>query len=111
VEHFAKLHVMANITPRKTAKQAHKNSVSYQSYFLILPLRNHYKLIGKIQIHTACIFNSISLNVLPGYWRHLKAPVARERVNVLNVLHMEEINGSTHRCNVQYAISKACKSE
>jgi len=40
-----------------------------------------------------------------------KSLAARERVNVPNVLHMEEINGSTDRCNVQCAVSKACKSE
>ena len=72
VEQFAKLHVAANITPRKTAKQAHKNSVSFQSEILTLPLKNHYKLIGK-KINTASIFNSISLNGLPGYLWHLKA--------------------------------------
>ena len=47
VEHFAKLHATANITPRKTAKQAHKISVSFQSEILTLPLKNNYKLIGK----------------------------------------------------------------
>jgi len=62
-----KLHVMANITPRKTAEQAHKNSVSFQSEIPKLPLKSHYKLIGKKQINTVCIFNSISLNGLPGY--------------------------------------------
>ena len=106
-----KLHVMANITPRKTAEQAHKNSVSFQSEIPKLPLKSHYKLIGKKQINTVCIFNSISLNGLPGYWWDLKAPVARERVNVLNVLHMEEINRSTDRCNAQCSVPKACKSK
>jgi len=42
---------MANITPRKTAKQAHKNSVSFHSEILTLPLKSHYKLIGKKQIN------------------------------------------------------------
>jgi len=53
-----KLHVMANITPRKTAKQAHKNLVSFQSEILTLPLKSRCKLIGKKQINTACISNS-----------------------------------------------------
>jgi hypothetical protein len=45
VEHFAKLHVMANIRPRKTAKQAHnKNSVSFQSEILTLPLKKPLKI-------------------------------------------------------------------
>jgi len=97
---------MANITPRKTAKQAHKNSVSFQSEILTLPLKSNFKLNGKKQINTACIFNSISLSGLPGYWWHLKAPAARERVNVLNV---EEINGIRDRCNVQCSVSKPAK--
>ena len=31
-----------------------------------------------------------------------KSPGCQGSVNVLNVLHMEKINGSTDRCNVQF---------
>jgi hypothetical protein len=44
VERFTKLHVTVIITPRKTAKQAHKNSVSFQSEILTLPLKKPFQI-------------------------------------------------------------------